>query len=775
MKKINLKLLSVALGITMFLPAVPVNGLDYSKVGYNVSKKDDKDSKDSLDEKKIIAGAGAAGLAACIGAGIWISTRDKSSFAGCDYTCLPNANFSNTHNLCFWHALIQQLYDVKAFRNFIKNVDLNKVSQPTTGQKIADLRELFAQMEEFGGANYKRFTADESYNFAEKILGADNIGEFQDIHDACLRFLGDVLEEYCQKCGGRVHDKSGSKIISNITYEEVSKIPALGRQLVLSDLLRDTEPSIQEREQALEKVWRNGTPGVATRDIQRCRTQLLKRLPLSNFVKNGNQGELVVDKAALQSVTPAAKEYSSLDDKCRNSMLDSFDCDPVRPGILDDDRWREIEADWNSDDVTKRTQARKRVFGCLPIGVFWGKNGNLNADELRKFVNQGTLDRAKANLEKATDFKTPCVKTAFDQLARPEVNIDILDDQFAIFVSRFNRDMSKSKERVSFGDGKVVYKNQTFELTAVTVHTGSANSGHYYTYKKQGGCWYKYNDATIGYSGEVSWNKVKSDAEENCTMLTFSKPGIVVRNEATVDYHRVEPMNKVTPDYVSKIISKVESVPDKDTFEIVQKCEKNPLVSGVIVDPVFLSGVNKNYNKIAIIDAADTECHAVDPDIICRTTCRTWPNRYGPAESGFDPEKIPGYDGLKPKTRIKEGGALIRSSYNIGRVYPNIPYVIQTVSPKVKEEKDLPLFYSAWYQAVRLGIAHDCDALIIPMVSMDVFLENKSKSFAKKCARVAVQAIQDAKQNCLIKIVMVDCKDEGRNAAFRDELAKIIH
>lgn len=103
----------------------------------------------------------------------------------------------------------------------------------------------------------------------------------------------------------------------------------------------------------------------------------------------------------------------------------------------------------------------------------------------------------------------------------------VVDDQFLICVQRAgvvgeDGNPIKAIQKVDFGNGTVNYKGKMFEVTAVSVHSGSGSGGHYYTYKKHGNFWYEYNDCAAGVPC-VSWDTVKKDAETNCTMLTFTK------------------------------------------------------------------------------------------------------------------------------------------------------------------------------------------------------------------------------------------------------------
>lgn len=819
MKKINLKFLSGALGLITLFPTAPVKGLDYSQVGYDVypvesvnDPIDSIDSNDSIDIKSI-AEIGVSGLltAGAI-AGICEAAKDRSPFVAHDYSKLPNANFTNTANLCFWHALVQQLYDIKAFRKFIDSVDLSTIANPNTRRKIEKFRELFADMARFGGENYSRFTKHASYNMAKEFLPIDSFGRQQDINEACNLFLSDVFDEYT-KCYGRqkVGQRGTTTYVTNILMESV-KLPVNNQQLKLGDLLKESEANFQDKLNAMEDLW----GGQSNPQNKVNRMPILQRLPITEFLarvpQNGdeplvfNNGAFVIDdkfKHLLHTADPnepnscSMDHFSDLPWRLRNYVIQSFENDPVRPYILSNQsRLQQIRADWDSTDLKKKKAARQNLLENLPIGDFLvgdanGRKGrrfrtgfHLDLPALEALINGGgTFDQAVRLLKKSTRYKTPLVKATLGALPASEVDINVLDDQFSIFVGRFQGDavtvpIHKVHTHIDFGNGTVDYKGQKYELTAVSVHKGLYGGGHYYTYKKQNGYWYKYDDIASGYSGEVTWDAVKADSETNCTMMTFSKQGTVAKGRSPMDIRRVEPLN-ITRNYISNIISKAEPNLSKYRFEIVQtrvtQTDGTIKYPSGIVDQTLLS--NPSYGQIAIVDAANVHGlggGGVDGAIF---TAMNHGVQYPPGQSPIAKvitAKMPCYD--NSKIRIKEGGAIIHRSYGIGAAFPDVPYVIQTVSPQISSEKDLPLFYSAWYNAVHLGIASGCDTLFIPGIGMGVFCKNQSARFAKKCARVAAQAMKDAINNySSIKIVIIDHQDNIRNAAFFDELKQMIH
>lgn len=246
----------------------------------------------------------------------------------------------------------------------------------------------------------------------------------------------------------------------------------------------------------------------------------------------------------------------------------------------------------------------------------------------------------------------------------------------------------------------------------------------------------------------------------------------IENDELTVDRANVSimrlPPHNVDAEYINRIISDDRNVNIEDITVI-------PTGAGTsydgITDQKLLSRIK--YGKVAIIDAANTGGlggGGVDGAIF---EAMGGDDQAGLKKVQDDLTKmLPVVKG--GNVRILEGSAVIHSSYDIGKRHKNVPYVIQTVSPRLKDESDLVLFYSAWYNAVALGVKYECDALVTAAIGMGVFCENRSPEFAKKCAKVALQAINDAKGSRNIRIVLTDHRDNRRNEYFFDELRKII-
>jgi len=66
----------------------------------------------------------------------------------------------------------------------------------------------------------------------------------------------------------------------------------------------------------------------------------------------------------------------------------------------------------------------------------------------------------------------------------------------------------------------VTIEKAIFDLTGVTIHQGeSANSGHYFIYKKKGRDFTCINDSRVS---DVEWNDIKKDILENATVLVYT-------------------------------------------------------------------------------------------------------------------------------------------------------------------------------------------------------------------------------------------------------------
>lgn len=534
MKKTNLRLLSMMLGVITLFSGAPVRG--------EGNFKDVKNKTGSIPfGLKVAAGVGITGaLTVGVIAGCYALAKNKSSSDDqwSDSVCsndpssyLTNANFSNTRNLCYWHALLQHLYDIKAFKKFIKECDENFIDNTDTQKKILALREIFNAMEKRSGGVLSR---DECEIFADKVFGgkkwADGesiLGNQQDPSEVCTKFMPDVMGRYAEfvNCGG-----DGSNIFMNSV-----KLRSDKHSISLDDVLRENLP---------DELARCGAVNTHCWNNEESRLSILRRLPVSCLLSRDKKESIVVSETGFTVDADVIKKLFEINDisklpgGIKNLIINDFSEDPKNPPILDNEQsLEEIESNWDSSDSTKKCNARSRIFSSMPISDFIVKDeqsGKWGIDraKLKELVNgENSFEDAIKCLKNLEHAKTECVKDALDTCDLPYIRVPVIEGQFSIFISRlvFNTAVNegiKDDIPVYFGDGTVRFgANGLFELTAVTVHSGSGMGGHYYTYKKQGGIWWKYDDLNNKPAHRVSWDNVKADSQRKCVMLTFSKKG----------------------------------------------------------------------------------------------------------------------------------------------------------------------------------------------------------------------------------------------------------
>lgn len=199
-----------------------------------------------------------------------------------------------------------------------------------------------------------------------------------------------------------------------------------------------------------------------------------------------------------------------------------------------------------------------------------------------------------------------------------------------------------------------------------------------------------------------------------------------------------------------------------------------------IVDGGLLDYLCK-YGKTAIIDASNSSGlggGGVDGCIF---------RAMGPKAVRHVEANVPTVVGV----RIPEGGAVIHSSCEIARQRPHVPYVVQTVSPHIVEPQHkyylerLNGLYSAYYQAVTLAIDSGCTRILVPPLGLGYFWQaGNNDDLVKKCARVALKAISDARKakSREVDVIFVDYQIDSaaagnnaqgaidRNSAFFKEL-----
>ncbi|KAI5149086.1 ubiquitin carboxyl-terminal hydrolase 36/42 [Enteropsectra breve] len=110
---------------------------------------------------------------------------------------------------------------------------------------------------------------------------------------------------------------------------------------------------------------------------------------------------------------------------------------------------------------------------------------------------QESLDRFLSDtdiIRKTTPWK--CPECDNETEARIDHRIESLSDYLAVYFTRFIDLNNKNNTYLKLNKNLVV-NGTTYEIIGCLCHSGSLNSGHYYTFAKRGDMWYEFNDSMI--------------------------------------------------------------------------------------------------------------------------------------------------------------------------------------------------------------------------------------------------------------------------------------
>lgn len=120
-----------------------------------------------------------------------------------------------------------------------------------------------------------------------------------------------------------------------------------------------------------------------------------------------------------------------------------------------------------------------------------------------EYINYERLDKGNEwNCDSCKNLVKAYKDTDFEKL--PEILI--------IHFKRFNSQLQKITKNVNFTKF-IKYGKKNFEIFAIIYHSGSYNSGHYYSVVNKNGIWYNFNDSFV--------SRVDLIQKENAYMLFY--------------------------------------------------------------------------------------------------------------------------------------------------------------------------------------------------------------------------------------------------------------
>ncbi|MBR2735475.1 MAG: ubiquitin carboxyl-terminal hydrolase [Clostridia bacterium] len=446
-----------------------------------------------------------------------------------------NANLTNTNNLCFWHSFLQQMYSLEKFRQFINDVAYfqgMKSAAEKAKNEIGELEKSFAEKSKKTTPPSDKPNAATTCTTTSSGSGAGETG-VEGVRASAVR-IAQSLSDYLP---------DGAM---NVVTAAADDVAAVKKTKEMADELLKACEQIEQIRGIFAKMAKGGR--VSKETCKKFAQEVFKGLKTSRSKPVfGQQHDISeVWTSYISSVNDVYKRYCKKNGKHRWSNILDIPLQltsSYRPSNItlsnlltaDEPSMPQKCAALNGilSSPAPIDPSIRRAARNVPIGSFLDKDdaGNMvipHEDlEVLFGCRKGTITGHTANVVVNELSNVPAFDAALRQVPLEPIEISVSQHQFTVFIARFKPDRTKDTRRIDFGnEGTVVYKNKTYELTAISVHSGSTlGSGHYYTYKEQNGQWLKYDDCSRKVS-VVSWPSVKKDAETNCAMLTFTEKQI---------------------------------------------------------------------------------------------------------------------------------------------------------------------------------------------------------------------------------------------------------
>lgn len=192
-------------------------------------------------------------------------------------------------------------------------------------------------------------------------------------------------------------------------------------------------------------------------------------------------------------------------------------------------------------------------------------------------------------------------------------------------------------------------------------------------------------------------------------------------------------------------LKKFKNIQSTGNIFIIKTGEGTAYKNG-ITDDALLNDISSKYSNqtIGIVDAANTGGRGgggIDGAIFNKM-------RQSRAKDAINQKFGEGHD------LIEEGGAIVHDSFDIKDKNSRVPYVIQTVGPKVHLEADCKKLYSAYENAIKLGEQKGCGILLTGAISMGIFWKVEGEEFSddmeRKCAHMVCEIANKHPQVTLI-------------------------
>lgn len=514
MKNQKLKVIASLLSVSTILSSVPIS------------------AKSSAQEKsrlplgaKIAMGVGGVGIVATGVAGLvcWLakansddqskktvsdvetqnvgSKKDNSTDSG---TKVVNPHFTSSKEVVCLKKMVMPFYNNRLFKNFILKTNLEALSrcdEPELALRIKIFRELFQAID-------KKLFAMETeqlwQDLAKEVFGDMVIGDDQDTIIKAFRIFAEYIKPVNTKCKSTtVILKPGDKDMLFGDSVQSRMIQELLRNNINFEDPGERNTILSVFEEMPDYKYDSDMDANFTNIDNLCywhalAQQLYSLRAFRKFVDEINLTDINTETA---DKIKALRELFAEMDSTKGGRIDPDTCVKFAKRILGkiaDKKYHPMVIGYIKD-----------VFECY--GRFYRINYNNQYVDVLLNTKYKKLQDLFLSESSSIDMK----------------EINVLEDQFVIFVAHDCEIDEKGGihsvelgqwRRIDFGNGIVEHMGKKYELTAASVQV----PGHYYTYKKHGDTWYRYDDIKGRYSGAVTLEEFKKDAEKNCVMLTFN-------------------------------------------------------------------------------------------------------------------------------------------------------------------------------------------------------------------------------------------------------------
>ncbi|CAD8195374.1 unnamed protein product [Paramecium octaurelia] len=466
----------------------------------------------------------------------------------------------NLGNTCYMNAMLQSLFNVLPFRKFILELEL-KDNQSLASNFLLQLQQLFLMLQETNQtytSPYNLFEALQKFKpSAMFIRGIQN--DFNELQNSFLDAIEQALkeEDFEQK----------KKQFCEMFYGEAKEILSYKENDQEIIKFNDTtfgSISIEAADKDLEKGFLN-TRVLIIDDYETDNKEKTKAKIDQNIV----QAPFLIS-FYINRVYYDAKQKSV----CKNNTQFNFN------SSLNINQFKTIYQGQKNQELQKLDEEEQRILNQL-------KSLGDSKEEVEESFNKiiKLFKRTEGQIDNLVTIDGFCI--CDEKTANPNI---IPSDQMLFQLESYkdkimitDQLLTDQLERIQEQKKNLLKSDQNmYLLTAVLMHDGSANSGHYYCYvldKKDQTTWWKCNDSTVT---KVDFAQVYKDACGS-NRVNSNVSGLIYEQEKWLKVDKIE-INE-------KLLSVLQEEKDK---QLLAQDEQKVLNR----KPIILQQIQQQKNRL---------------------------------------------------------------------------------------------------------------------------------------------------------------------------------